>query len=146
MSIVGYIEEQIAKETLSLALASSGEDQLIRARLDAYNNVLKQLQAKPGINPITFTGHDQATGEKVMLTVSRLHLRVPVKGGSIRPGQQRINPLDSNAFNQRRIDIVAWQGDPSKMSEDSFLAKCVIDEEHFVNGLLHLFPNGELNG
>lgn len=89
------------------------------------------------INPVTFTGrtHD---GKEIKLSIGRLHIgskdRKEVPDG--------MNRLHGPEQVKKNITCIVWQGEENNVET---LKELIIDEDHFIKGLQHLFPKGELN-
>lgn len=117
---------------------------------------------RQGINPVTFNGKRgflEGTGEgftvtgsiqrnsdeQVHVSIGRMHLGVPKTSGSVPEGQQRLSTaaqLMGKLLNEKWVTVVLWNGSPDA---PNILGHVVLDEEHFVEGLKHLFPNKELH-
>lgn len=77
-----------------------------------------------GINPVSIRGIDQRDNSKMAIAISRMHIGFgdgPVK---------------------KLVSMAAYL-DNDTPSEENIRAFLVADEDHFVSGLLHLFPHGE---
>ena len=82
-----------------------------------------------GINPVTFRGVlARGSDEKVNLTIGRTHLKE-----------------GENAAFQKFVTAVVWGGDSESPNEEDIIGHVVLDETHFLQGLQHLFPKGELH-
>lgn len=81
--------------------------------------------ARQGINPVSIRGLDYRTQRKMAFAVSRMHVGV---AGQIK----------------KLVSICAYD-DQEQPSEENIKAFLVADEEHFVGGMMHLFPAGELD-
>lgn len=90
------------------------------------------------INPVTFTGRQGMTGKEIKLSIGRIHtgstLRKEIPDG--------MNRLQGPEIVTKRLTCVVWQGDDENIKP---VAELIIDEDHFIRGLQHLFPKGELN-
>lgn len=86
------------------------------------------------INPVTFTSRDG----KTKLSLGRLHI------GSTNRSQvpDGMNRLQGPEQIEKHLSCVVWQ---DKGGEIKTLAEFVVDEDHFIRGIQHLFPKGELN-
>ena len=83
------------------------------------------------INPVTFSGRS-ASGEEIKLSIGRLH----VGRGEVSDGMHRKRDV------QKNVTCVVWKQDGDEIKS---ITEMVIDEDHLVRGLRHLFCNGELN-
>lgn len=90
------------------------------------------------INPVTFTGHSAASGKEIKLSIARIHLGSTLRK-EIPDGQNR---LKGPEVITKRLTCVVWEGNGDSMKP---LAELIVDEDHFIRGLQHLFPKGELN-
>jgi len=86
--------------------------------LDAFELMTKAPDT--GINPVTFTPMDKG---KLRLVLSRLHFGT------------------ENAMTKA---VIAAMHMPDEVPASQDVVQ--FDEDHFILGLKHLFPNGELNG
>lgn len=81
-------------------------------------------------NPVTFRATLDDYQSPVCVTVARMHL-----------GYEN-EPL------QKLVPITVWEEDPEKRMTDEgvkkVLANVILDEDHFLNGLRHLFPDFEI--
>lgn len=89
----------------------------------------------------TITGvNDRTNKEPVNFTVGRLHVTPQRKSsGVLEDGPARTK---DGILSEERLDklvtVVLWK------DTDIILGHAVIDEDHFIQGLRHLFPNEEL--
>lgn len=113
------------------------------------------------INPITMQGQDvdgveydgrgftikginrSAAGDEVVnVTIGRLWINPGTikTHGKIEDGPERIQPqkMLKDQFPNKHVQVLIWknEGDVQQLA--------LIEEEHFINGLKHLFPNKEL--
>src|SRR3990167_539280 len=98
-------------------------------------------QRRNGINPITIRGAlTTSSQEKVNITIGRLwtmRRSEAIPAGQHRHGQDVPAPEDL----QKTITILLWNGpDDSPIR----IGQMCVDEDKFLEGLKHLFPNGEL--
>ena len=92
-----------------------------------------------GINPVTFTGTTKREdGKEIKLSVGRLGIGSKNRG-SVQDGMHR---LQAPEVVKNYVTCIVWSDDGEGMKQ---IAEIVLDEGHFVRGLQHLFPNGELN-
>jgi hypothetical protein len=89
------------------------------------------MSTRPGQNPVTFKGRQSTSDStKVGVALCRLDTEQPPQDGQNRVGRK----------NQTKRSVVlttyAGEGDDVKVTQT-----VVIDEEHFVSGLLLLFPD-----
>lgn len=92
-----------------------------------------------GINPVTFTGlTKRVDGTEIKLSVGRMHIGSKNRD-SVQDGMHR---LEAPEVVKKYVTCVLWRGDGKDMES---LGEIVIDEDHLIRGLKHLFPNGELD-
>ena len=88
------------------------------------------------INPVTFTGKtERLTGVPIKISVGRLGLISDRK--EVEDGMHPLMPTSKNY-----VTCVVWKETPDGPEE---IAHIVMDEDHFIRGIQHLFPHGELN-
>jgi hypothetical protein len=80
----------------------------------------RRPQPRSGINPITLTPRDP---DQPFLVLSRMHLR-GVRNGS-----------------QKTVTAMMHDGNTT---DEALLGLALFDEDQVIDGLMHLFPNGEL--
>lgn len=87
-----------------------------------------------GINPITVSGTD-GQGNPMKMSIGRVHIGGPRTSGKVTVGQHVLGKEQMS----KKASVVIWR------NEKDILASIVLDEEHLVQGLKYLFPNGELD-
>lgn len=80
-----------------------------------------------GVNPITITPRDRS---QPYLVMSRLHLAVPGRTSALRgPGQRTVTVMMHHS---------------TTTANEDFVGLAIFDEDHVIDGLMSLFPFGEL--
>lgn len=80
-------------------------------------------RASHGINPVTFRGYETAGGGKKMaVSIARMHVSI---GGPVK----------------KFMPVVMFSDDDTDSEEPrELLGSVILDEEHFLEGMYHLFP------
>lgn len=89
-------------------------------------------KASHGINPVTLRGIDNRTGKATALTMMRMHVGVGDK----------LNKLFTVVMYDESEGVEARDAAHAEARIQSFV---VLDEDHVLSGLYHLFPTGEMD-
>lgn len=89
-------------------------------------------KASHGINPITLRGIDNRTGKATALTMMRMHVGIGDK----------VNKLFTVVMYDESEGIEPRDAAHAEARMQGFV---VLDEDHVLSGLYHLFPTGEMD-
>ncbi len=90
------------------------------------------VKASHGINPVTFRGTDNRSGKPTALTMSRLHVGF----------EGKLSKLFSVMMYDESKGVTPKD---AKEAEDRIQGFVCLDEDHFLEGIYHLFPAGEMD-